>query len=80
MTDIPLLADGAYDVFVVDATVGEVDGARTVELDLTITTGEHKGEVVTLRADGLRGEEFDLIGMPGTLTVTDGHPHVAIDG
>ena len=80
MTDLPLLADGTYDVFVVDATVDDTGDGRTVELDLTITVGAHKGEVVTVRADGLRGEEFDLIGMPGTLTVTDGRPHVAIDG
>lgn len=48
-------------------------------LDLTIVSGPHKGEVVTVRAEHLDGDEFDLMGMPATLTVTDGRPTVRID-
>ncbi len=74
-----MLTDGTYDAFVVDATV-TVDGdTRTTTLELTIVAGERKGEVVTITSNGLRGSEFDLIGMPATLTVTDGAPTVRID-
>lgn len=48
-------------------------------LDLTIVSGPHKGEVVTVRAEHLDGDEFDLMGMPATLTVSDGRPTVRID-
>jgi hypothetical protein len=58
------LPDGNYEVFVVD-----VDGSR---LDVTVTTGGHKGEVVTVRGSGEFG--LDLLGMPGTMAVTDGVP------
>ena len=71
---------GTYDAFVVDAVVDTTDdGTRVTTLDLTIVAGERKGEVVTVTAGGLRGSEFDLIGMPATLTVTDGAPAVRID-
>ena len=85
MPDEPaLLPDGRYDVFVVDATV-EVDHAddperRVVHLDLTIISGEHKGEILTVTAVGLAGEDYDLMGMPGTLTVAGGRPSVDIEG
>lgn len=69
--------DGTYDVFVVDAAPTE-DGTGW-SLDLTILGGEHKGQVLTIQASGLRGTEFDLIGMPGTLTVTDGRPDFRVD-
>lgn len=70
-----VLPDGTYDVFVVDATV---DG-DTATLELTVLAGEHKGEVVTVTATGLGIDELDLLGMPGTLTVENGVPRVAID-
>jgi len=71
-----VIADGTYDVFIVDATPGE---AGAWQLELTILAGEHKGEVVTLHATALRGTEFDLIGMPGTLRVTEGVPAFQVD-
>ena len=75
----PTLDDGTYDVFVIDASI-EGDGPnRIAHLDLTVTVGEHKGEVLSLAAAGLRGEEFDLIGMPATLTVSGGSPSIVID-
>jgi hypothetical protein len=79
-TVVVVLGDGAYDVFVVDATRVDLDGEDpTWRLDLTILAGDHKGEVVTLDATGLDGSEFDLIGMPGTLTVAEGEPSFHID-
>lgn len=76
-----MLADGTYDVFIVDANEEvDDDGGSVMHLDLTITTGEHKGEVVTITATGLRGSEIDLLGMPATLTVAAGAPSISIDG
>lgn len=74
MSGNPGLADGTYDVFVVDAEPlpgGEVPVWR---LELAVVAGAHRGEVVTVQATGLVGEEADLLGLPGTLTVTDGEP------
>jgi hypothetical protein len=70
-----VLLDGTYDVFVVDAAV---DG-ETATLELTVLAGEHKGEMVAITAVGLGIDELDLLGMPGTLTVENGVPRVAID-
>jgi hypothetical protein len=70
--DIPL-ADGVYDAFVVWAETRD-DGALT--LDLTITTGERKGDVVSLRATDAPREAIDLVGVSCTLRVRDGEPLV----
>ena len=70
------IADGTYDVFVVDAEPTD-DGA--VRLELTITTGPSKGEVVSIRAVGLGRDAIDVLGMPATLTVADGVPRVTLD-
>jgi hypothetical protein len=78
-----MLPDGGYDAFVVDVAIDEpsdaTGGERITRLELTITMGEHKGEVVMVSARGIRGEEFELIGMPATLIVRDGVPRVAFD-
>jgi hypothetical protein len=71
-----MLPDGTYDVFVVDA---EADGATGLRLELTILGGEQKGEVVAMRAEGLGIDELDALGLPGTLTVRDGQPTVALE-
>lgn len=71
-----VLGDGAYDVIIVDATSHD-DGSRTVEF--TLLAGEHKGEIVALRTTDLDGDDLDLLGIPGTLTVTDGTPHFRTD-
>jgi hypothetical protein len=79
----PLLPDGDYDAFVVDATEVLVDDApatdRVMHLELTITSGEHKGRVLGIAARGLAGEEYELLGLPATLTITAGIPAVRID-
>jgi hypothetical protein len=78
---VTLIPDGTYDAFVVDATPIEVPaGAKPAwHLDLTILAGDLKGDVVGVRADGLAGDEFDLIGMPGTLRVENGEPAFELD-
>jgi hypothetical protein len=70
-----VLEDGTYDAFIVDVTT---EGA-VLHLDLTILAGAHKGEVISVRATGLDVDEVDAIGMPATVTVTDGEPSVVID-
>ena len=49
------------------------------KVSVTIVSGDHKGDVVELAAAGLQGSFIDLIGMPGTLTVADGEPSLAMD-
>jgi hypothetical protein len=70
--DIPL-ADGVYDAFVVWAETRD-DGA--IALDLTVTTGAHKGDVVSVRATNAPRDAIDLIGMPCTLHVRASEPRV----
>jgi len=77
-----MIPDGTYDAFVVDARIDDPDAPlaeRLTRLDLTITTGDHKGELVEVAARAMAGEEHDLLGMPATLTVADGAPSVRID-
>jgi len=75
-----VIPDGTYDAFVVDAEAGLADdGTGHMHLDLTILSGDQKGNVVSLTAAGLAGTEVDLMGMPATLTVTHGVPSVRID-
>lgn len=71
-----VLEDGSYDALVVDATPGD-DGSCAVEL--TILSGPHKGEVVTVRRSGLADQALDLLGIPATLTVAGGAPKVVFE-
>jgi len=75
-----VIPDGTYDAFVVDAEAGLADdGTGHMHLDLTILSGEQKGNVVSVTAAGLPGTVIDLMGMPATLTVADGRPSVRLD-
>ncbi|MFZ6004741.1 MAG: hypothetical protein ACOYXM_12520 [Actinomycetota bacterium] len=83
-----MLGDGTYDVIVVDAepladeaepVAGGAGVHSAMRLDLTILGGPHKGEVVSMRAVGLDIDEIDALGLPGTLTVQEGEPTVALD-
>ena len=71
-----MLSDGRYDALVVDATRRDDDSTA---LDLTIVAGDHKGEVVSIVATGMEGDETDLLAMPGTLTVENGVPRFVVD-
>ena len=75
MTDVLQLPDGRYDVLVVDATN---DGGEFV-IELTILAGEHKGDVVGVRATGLDLDELELLGLPGTLDVENGAPRFSVE-
>jgi len=70
--DIPL-ADGMYDAFVVWAETRD-DGA--IALDLTVTTGARKGDVVSVRAMNTPRDAIDLIGVPCTLHVRASEPRI----
>ena len=71
-----MLPDGTYDVFVVDAAA---DGPGALRLEVTILVGDQKGEVVSVRADGLGIDELDALGLPGTLTVAGGEPTLLLE-
>jgi hypothetical protein len=75
------LDDGTYDAFIIDAEeiFEEKRDRAALHLEMTITRGARKGEVVRVRADGLQLDAIALIGMPATLTVVDGRPSVRID-
>lgn len=70
------LPDDDYSIFVIDAE--ETDDGM-IRLEITITAGEHKGEVVAVRAAHLTGDPILMMGMPGTLHVVDGVPRVELD-
>ncbi|MCC5951173.1 MAG: hypothetical protein JJU45_03660 [Acidimicrobiia bacterium] len=77
MTGDAALADGTYEVLVVDAD--DLTDGPGLRLELTVVSGEHKGEVVAVAAAGMAGEVFELLGMPGRLTVADGVPAFELD-
>ena len=68
-----MIVDGDYDVIVVDAHELD-DGARQIEL--AFTSGDRRGETVSLIARGLCQASVDLLGMPATLRVQDGAPRL----
>jgi hypothetical protein len=71
------LPDDTYDVIVVDAAR---DG-DLVRLSLTVTSGSHKGVVVTLRRPARTPTEdpIGLLGTPGRLRVTEGRPRLRLE-
>ena len=72
-----MLPDDTYDAFVIDATDEET--GNITRLELTITSGAHKGEVVALRVTNLHRDALELIGLPAQLHVRDGIPRVTFD-
>ena len=70
-----MLADGTYDAVVIDA---EDRAGGRIACELTILGGEHKGDVVTVVA-GLAVDPITLLGLPATLVVTDGEPHLILE-
>ena len=73
-----MLSDGNYDAFIVDARDDE-EISRAVHIELAITSGARKGEVITMRATNMQRDAIALIGMPATLRVEHGEPHLTID-
>ena len=78
--DDAALPDGSHDALVIDVHDGTDDLGRPLQrLELTVVAGPSKGLVVTVVTGEPLGDEIALIGMPTTITVTDGEPSVTID-
>jgi hypothetical protein len=71
------LEDGNYDVVVVDAD--NDPSSNDMHLELALTTGARKGEVVRLRATHVDRDPLSLLGLPGTLVVVDATPTLTFD-
>lgn len=76
MESVAPLPDGTYSGFIVDAdTVAE----DVLSLDVTITSGPHRGELLSVRATGLtRRDPVHLMGQPCDLIITDGAPRIVL--
>ena len=70
------LDDGMYDALVLDAESRD-DGAIAIEL--AITAGAHKGDVVMVIATSMTTDPLSLLGLPATLFVESGSPRVVFD-
>ncbi len=71
-----MLDDGTYDALVFDADEAEGGG---VEVELAVIAGEHKGAVVSVTSPDWSGDALDLLGIPATITVTDGRLSVRFE-
>jgi hypothetical protein len=74
-----MLEDGTYEAMVVDAGPARGEAEGVLRIEVTITTGPHKGEVVALRGRAAGRDELDLLAAPATLTVVEGRPHLTFD-
>ena len=72
-----MLEDGRYEALIVDAQADGDDGLLGIEV--TITSGTHKGEVVFLRGRVAGRDEIDLLAAPVTLVVSEGQPQLLLD-
>jgi hypothetical protein len=70
------LADGTYEVIVVDAADR---GGGDVAIEVAVSSGPMRGHVVTLVASHFDKSEFELLAAPATLVVTDGQPRLTLD-
>jgi hypothetical protein len=67
------LDDGSYEAFIVDADVRD-DG---VALTLTITSGEHRGDVIDIVTSTFASRDaVELLGLPCTLVVRGDELHI----
>ena len=74
-----MLEDGSYPALVLDAHEDPDGEAGWVRVELAITTGAHKGEVVAIRGRFAVDSYLDLLALPATLAVVDGEPNVTLD-
>jgi hypothetical protein len=68
-----VLDDGSYEAMIVDVGSAGDDG---LQLDITITSGPHTGDVVAVRTQGENADPLSLLGLPVTLVVRDGVPRL----
>jgi hypothetical protein len=67
--------DGTYDVVIIEA---RETGEDALILELVITSGTHRGELVRVHAHSLDVTWVDLLGTPATLTVSHGQPRISL--
>jgi len=70
------LNDGVYDAFIVDVQADEKNFS-IAHVELTITSGTYKGDVIRVRATNMQRDPIELIGLPVTLTVSEGEPRLS---
>jgi hypothetical protein len=73
---VEALPDGTYDVMIVDV---DTDEEERVRVDVVLTAGSHRGEVVSLRASSMQRDPLGLLGLPAQLEVKDGTPALTLD-
>lgn len=70
------LDDGDYDAIVIDA---RENAERVLSIDLALTSGARKGEVITVAGDVGAHDAIAWLGLPATLRVVDGEPRLTLD-
>lgn len=70
-----MLADGTYDAIVVDVERDD----NGVRLELAITAGPRKGDVVAVRALSLTMDPLHALGIPARIVVTNNTPQVELE-
>ena len=71
-----MLEDGTYDVMVVDA---QEHADSAIALELVVSSGPLRGEVVRVLATNIGRTWADLLAAPATLIVHNGEPRVTFD-
>jgi hypothetical protein len=61
------LSDGVYDAFIVDVEPDEKNFS-IAHIEVTITSGEYKGDVIRVRATNLQRDPIEMIGLPVTFS------------
>ncbi len=67
------ISEGSHDAMVIDA---REDDDGLVHLELAVTSGAHKGEVVRVATRSLARDALDALGLPVTIHVHEGVPRV----
>ncbi|HEY3701275.1 MAG TPA: hypothetical protein VGL32_03370 [Acidimicrobiales bacterium] len=57
----------------------DVDEQQQVRIDVVLTAGSHRGDVVSLRASSMKQDPLGLLGLPAHLVVKDGTPGLKMD-
>ena len=74
-----MLEDGTYSAIVIDADDAGAEEPGVVRVELAVTTGPHKGDVIAVRGRFRGMAAVDLLAEPATVTVRDGRPGVTLD-
>jgi hypothetical protein len=74
---MPHLDDGTYDAIVIDA---REDDENVLHIDLALTSGAQKGDVITVAGPAGTRDATTLLGLPATLRVVEGEPRLTLEG